>query len=112
MAATGFTREQVRGWRDGADGFFHWLKDVKPRVPSSRGGFEVFHPVDFQMAAVRDALARKDNGDWKYTTIAFSFPRRHSKTTLMALLVLWRFTTRATQNIVCLATSERQITAT
>lgn len=112
MAATGFTREQVRGWRDGADGFFHWLKDVKPRVPSSRGGFEVFHPVDFQMAAVRDALARKDNGDWKYTTIAFSFPRRHSKTTLMALLVLWRFTTRATQNIVCMATSERQIMAT
>ena len=107
-----FTKAQVQGWRQGADGFFRWLEDVKPRVPSARGGFEIFSPVDFQRNAVRDALAQKPDGSWVYTTIALSFPRRHSKTTLMALLVLWRFTTQTTQNIVAMATSERQITAT
>lgn len=112
MAKVAFTREQVQSWRQGAAGFFRWLDDVKPRVPSARGGFEVFTPVEFQREAVRDALAQKPDGSWKYTTIVFSFPRRHSKTTLMALLVLWRFTTQATQNIVAMATTEKQITAT
>ena len=112
MASAKFTKTQVRRWRDGADGFFAWLEDVKPRVPSARGGFEAFTPVDFQVDAIRAALAQKPDGSWKYTTIIFSFPRRHSKTTLMALLVLWRFTTQPTQNIVAMATSERQITAT
>ncbi len=108
-----FSKSQIQSWRTGgADGFFAWLEDIQPRIPSARGGFEIFHPEKFQIDAVRDALEQTETGDWKYTTIAFSFPRRHSKTVLMALLVLWRFTTQRTQNIVSMATNERQATAT
>lgn len=107
-----FTEKQIRGWQNGADGFFAWLEDIKPMVPSFRGGFELFKPAEFQIQTIRDALQQDDKGNWKYQTIVFSFPRRHSKTTLMALLVLWRFTTRHTQNIICLASSERQSIST
>lgn len=108
-----FTKKQIQSWTANTpEAFFAWLGDIQPRVPSARGGHAVFVPEPFQRDAIRDALATDDAGDWRYTTIAFSFPRRHSKTTLMALLVLWRFTTRTTQNIVCMASNERQSVAT
>ena len=53
-------------------------------------------------------LARKRNRDFKYLTIGMTWPRRHSKTTLAALLVLWRLTTREGENIVSQANSEKQ----
>ena len=108
-----FTKKQVQSWTaNSPEAFFAWLEDIQPRVPSARGGYAVFVPEPFQRDAIRDALATNDAGDWKYTTIAFSAPRRHGKTILAALLVLWRFTTRPTQNIVCMATNERQTVAT
>ncbi|NCC58139.1 MAG: hypothetical protein EOM17_10985, partial [Synergistales bacterium] len=88
----GFTSKDVLAWRQGAEGFLKWVEDVKPRIPSKKGGFEVFKPTGFQVEAVRDALAQDASGKWLHQTIAFSFPRRHSKTTLNALLVVWRFT--------------------
>lgn len=103
-----FTADQVRSWRNGADGFLQWVRDVQPRIPARKGGFAVFVPAEFQEEAIREALEQVD-GKWKYQTIAFSFPRRHSKTTLMALLVVWRFTLHGPgENIVCMANSERQ----
>lgn len=101
------TAELVRQWRAGANGFFKWLEDVKPRVPGSRSQFVVFEPVDFQREALQAALSR-DGENWKYQTICFSFPRRHSKTTLNALLVIWRFMLWPNENIKILANSERQ----
>ncbi len=103
-----FTKEQVSAWRSGAAGFLAWLADIQPRIPSARSGFEVFRPEPFQEQAIREALTQNPDGTWKYGTLAFSMPRRHSKTVLCALLCLWRFTTRPTENIVCLANSERQ----
>ncbi len=99
------TKEKIKKWRNGAEGFLEWVDEVKPMIPSSRGGFEVFKPVDFQIEAISKALEREENGNWKYQTIAFSFPRRHSKSTLNALLVLWRFTNFITENIIVLANS-------
>lgn len=107
-----YTRERVRAWRQGADGFFAWLADIKPFIPSFKGGYELFVPEQFQVDALRRALECDSDGNFKFRTIIFSFPRRHSKTTLNALLVLWRFTTRITENICCMATSERQSQAT
>lgn len=105
----GFTSKDVRAWRQGAEGFLKWVSDVKPRIPSKKGGFEVFKPADFQVEAVRDALAQDEAGRWLHQTIAFSFPRRHSKTTLNALLVVWRFTLFGpNENIKVMANSERQ----
>ena len=103
-----FTTDPVRAWRNGAAGFLQWVRDVQPRIPARKGGFAVFVPADFQEEAIREALAQVE-GRWRYQTIAFSFPRRHSKTTLMALLVCWRFTLFGPgENIVVMANSERQ----
>lgn len=102
------TREQLKAWRNGAEGFLQWVEDVKPCVPTSRGKFEPFVPEQFQRDFVTRALATDSNGDFKHGTIVFSFPRRHSKTTLAALLCLWRFTTRQGENILALANSRTQ----
>ncbi|WP_027186723.1 hypothetical protein [Desulfovibrio cuneatus] len=103
-----FTKAQVISWREGAEGFLRWVDDVKPRIPGRQGGPIVFVPEDFQVDAVRRALALKPDGTFKYQTIILSFPRRHSKTTLAALLVLWRFFTKPGENIVYLTNSEKQ----
>ena len=104
----GFTPSQVRAWRDGADGFLQWIADIEPRVPGSKGTFEIFRPEPFQADAIRAALRRNQDGTFKYITIALSFPRRHSKTTIMALLSLWRLCNFANENQICIANSERQ----
>ena len=77
-------------------------------VPGPRGVPVIYEPEPFQEQAVRKLLARKRNGDFKYTTIGLTWPRRHSKTTLAALLVLWRLTTRVNENILAMANSEKQ----
>ena len=101
------TAEKIRQWRNDADGFFQWLEDVKPMVAGPSAAFVPFELCDFQREAIRSALAR-EGGHWKYQTIVFSFPRRHSKTTLMALLVLWRFLLFPNQNIKVLSNSQQQ----
>ena len=103
-----FTQDQVKSWRNGAEGFLQWIEDIEPRIPSSRNTYEKFQLEPFQADAIRDALVKKPGGTYKHITIAFSFPRRHSKTTLMALICLWRLCNFANENQVCIANTERQ----
>ncbi len=107
-----FTKAQVLAWRDGAPGFFRWVADIKPRVLTHRGRYEPIELAPFQTEALTRALERRPDGQWRYTTLGFSFPRRHSKTILCALLVLWRFTLFPNENIVIMANSERQTLST
>ena len=106
------TPARMKRWRNGANGFLEWVADVKPMIPSARGGFEVFHPTPMQEQAIRAALKRNADGKWTYTTIVLCWPRRHSKTIVNALLVLWRFTCWQTQTIKVLANAERQVLST
>ena len=106
------TTEQVRAWRNGADGFLQWVKDTQPRVLNSRNRYEVFTPLPFQEAAIRGALRQRPDGRWQYLTIGFTMPRRHSKTVLCALLAIWRFSLWENENIINLANSENQAKAT
>jgi hypothetical protein len=101
-------RLKVQEWRNGADGFFLWIEDVQPRIPSARGGFEIFRPEPFQEREIRRALSVQN----PFGTIVFCWPRRHSKTLVSALIVLWRFFNWPTQNIKVLANSERQVVST
>lgn len=103
-----FNLEQVRSWQAGADGFLQWVADIQPRVPGSRGPAIIFTPETFQVEAVRRLLRRKRNGDFFYQTLGLTWPRRHSKTTIAALLCLWRLCTRVNENVICLSNSERQ----
>lgn len=103
------TPQKIKSWlKPNGEGFLQWLDDIKPKIPSAKGGFEQFKLEDFQEEFIRQALATREDGVFRYQTIVISLPRRHSKTTLMALLVLWRFTTRTTENIVVLSNSQRQ----
>ena len=106
------TKELIRQWQDGADGFFQWLDDIQPRILTSKGRYAPIQLAPFQVEAIRAAMKRRPDGTWKYTTIAFSFPRRHSKTLLMALMVIWRFTLNPNENIVVLSNSEKQSLST
>lgn len=106
--STTFTREQVQSWQAGADGFLQWVRDIRPQVPGPRGPAITFTPETFQVEAVRRLLRRKRNADYMYQTIGLTWPRRHSKTTIAALLCLWRLTTKINENIICLSNSERQ----
>ena len=106
------TKDKIKAWQDGAEGFLQWIADIRPHILTARGRYEPITLADFQIKAITEALARRPDGQWKYTTIAFSFPRRHSKTILLALLVIWRFTLNPNENIVILSNSEKQSIST
>ncbi|MBO1022921.1 hypothetical protein IPV08_23470 [Methylobacterium sp. SD274] len=89
-------------WQEGSKGFFRWLDDVKPMVPSSKGGFERYVPGPLERAELVKAL------DGDYRTVVFCWPRRHGKTLAAALIITWRMMSRRTQNVAMIANSERQ----
>jgi hypothetical protein len=99
-------KAKIERWLGGADGFLNWIDDVKPLIPSDRGGFEPYVPDDAIRAAIRKAL------DGGFHTLIFCWPRRHGKTVICTLIVVWRFLTRRTQSIAIVANSERQSTDT
>jgi len=93
----------IKSWQQPtADGFFRWLDDVRPQVPSSKGGFETFVPGPQEREEIRKAL------DGNYRTVVFCWPRRHGKTLVSALIICWRFLTRQTQTVGIVANSEKQ----
>lgn len=96
----------VASWKEGSKGFFKFLDDVKPVVRSSRGGFIPFVPGPRERAEIERAL------DGDYSTLVFSWPRRHGKTATSVMIILWRFLTRRTENIAIVANSEKQVVDT
>lgn len=100
------TVSQIERWRQpGSAGFLAFLADVEPRIPSGgKGGGFIKYTIPND--EVRAAIERALDGD--FSTVVFSFPRRHGKTVLSALIIVWRFLTRRTQNIGIVANSERQ----
>ncbi len=97
---------KVASWLNGSAGFFQWLDDVKPLVPSAKGGYEIFQPGPLERIEIIKAI----DGDFR--TIVFCWPRRHGKTLVAALIIVWRFLTRKTQTIGIIANSEKQIVDT
>jgi hypothetical protein len=97
----------IATWRDGSKGFFQFLDDVQPRVPSGRGGYVPFVPGPVERAEIERAL----EGD-KISVAVFSWPRRHGKTVTNAMIIVWRFLTRPNENIAVVANSEKQVTDT
>lgn len=92
----------ITKWRHGSAGFFRWIEDVRPMVPSAKGGFEVYVPGPRERAELEKAL------DGDYRTIVLCWPRRHGKTLATALIIAWRFLTRRTQTVAMVANSEKQ----
>lgn len=97
----------IASWRDGSKGFFQFLDDVQPRVPSGRGGYVPFVPGPAERAEIARAL-----DDDAISVAVFCWPRRHGKTLTSAMVIIWRFLTRPTENIAVVANSEKQVVDT
>jgi hypothetical protein len=70
--------------------FFQWLDDVKPHVPSAKGGYEIYEPGPLERIEIIKAI----DGDFR--TVVFCWPRRHGKTLVATLIIVWRFLIRKT----------------
>lgn len=78
------------------------MADFKPRVPSEKGGYRDAEFSERERAEITRAL------DGDHGTIVFCWPRRHGKTVASALIIVWRFLTRQTQDIAIVANSTTQ----
>lgn len=96
--------ERLRRWRQpGSAGFFAFLDDVKPMIPSDKGGYQPYTiPSDLVRLELQLAL------DGPHSTIVLCWPRRHGKTVVSALIIVWRFLTRQTEAIGIVANSAKQ----
>jgi hypothetical protein len=83
------------------------LDDVQPRVRSSTGGFIPFQPGPRERAEIAKALDGKD-----ISIAIFCWPRRHGKSVTSAMIIVWRFLTRATEMTAVVANSEKQVVDT
>ena len=96
-------KDRIDRWRGGSEGFFKFLDDVKPMIPSSKGGYEVY---EVPSEHIRQEIAKALDGD--FSTLVFCWPRRHGKTVVTSLIIIWRFLSRRTQEIAIVSNSERQ----
>lgn len=97
----------IAGWRDGSKGFFQFCDDVQPHVPSGSGGYIRFRTGPVERAEIAKAL--DGNG---VSVAVFCWPRRHGKTLTSAMIIVWRFLSRPSENIAVVANSEKQVTST
>ena len=97
----------IASWRSGSAGFFRFLADVQPRVPSGNGGFVPFVPGKRERAEIARALDTVG-----VSVTCFVWPRRHGKTLTSAMLIVWRFMTLPGENIAVVANSEKQVVDT
>lgn len=97
----------IASWRDGSEGFFRFLAEVEPRVPSSTGGFVPFVPGPRERTEITRALDGKD-----VSVAVFCWPRRHGKTLTSAIIIVWRFLTKPAENVAVVANSEKQVVDT
>ena len=96
----------IERWnRKGAEGFFNWLSDIQPHIINSNNRYEIFTPESWQDKTIK-AMLKVEGSNWIHSLIVLIWPRRHSKSTLFALIVLWLFTSRNNYTIQCLGNSE------
>jgi hypothetical protein len=103
---------QVRWSRPGVRGFAAWFKDIKPRVLTARNTYEPIKLTRTQIEAVKQILAVDDAGKLKHSISLLVWARRHGKSTLFALVVLWLFTTRRHITIQLLGNSSDHVRKT
>jgi hypothetical protein len=81
----------VRWNRPGINGFSQWYKDFKPQVLTSRSTYDEIKLTKVQGTYLKEALAVTPEGRLKHSLCLNISPRRHGKSVLHALIVLWLF---------------------
>ncbi|MGB0748176.1 MAG: hypothetical protein ACPGO3_05480 [Magnetospiraceae bacterium] len=102
------TDNPITRWRKpGFEGFENFLTEIQPMIPGDAGRFVPYTiPSDRVRSEIKAAL------DGKHHTVVFCWPRRHGKTVVSALIIVWRFLTRTGENIAIVSNSVRQTTDT
>lgn len=93
-------------------GFEAWLADVQPRILLADNRYGDFELEPWQRDILADALACDDHGQFLHAMAVTRMPRRHSKSTLWALVILWIATSRENWTISLLGNSELHSTRT
>lgn len=110
VKATRDTRETfediLESWQGGENGFNQWLKDVEPRILVRNGQTEVFSPTDEQARLIKETLRLRPDGGFQRSISLSIQPRRHGKSTVNTLIVLWLFTSRRNFTVQLLGASE------
>lgn len=82
-------------WNEpGPLGFWAWVEDVKPRVIGHDSKYHAWEPTVKQREAVNDILSADDQDRFIHSMSLLIEPRRHGKSTVFALIVLWLTTSR------------------
>jgi len=98
--------EKLKTWQGGYSGFTQWLSDIKPRILTRSNRYEVFKPIPKQRKIIKNIL-QTDRQQRFTNTISLNIePRRHGKSTIFALIVLWLFTSRQNFSIQLTAATE------
>ena len=78
----------------GPAGFWNWCDDIRPRVLTRSNRYEVWEPTADQQDVVNQALAVDDDGRFIHSLSLNIQPRRHGKSCVFALLIIWLTTSR------------------
>ena len=86
-------KQKIDLWSEGEKGFWRWVRDVKPRVLHRSNLYEKFQPTERQKEVVRAVFKRGQDGRLESSIVLNTEPRRHGKSTVFAVLVLYFLTT-------------------
>lgn len=75
------------------EAFYAWLEDIKPRILTRSGKYEVFVPTD-QQREIISAVFTTDGDRLKHSMVIDLEPRRHGKSTTLAIIMLFFFCAR------------------
>jgi len=87
-------RKSERWQENTPESFYNWIEDIQPRVLTRSGRYEVFQPTEEQTKTIKAVFETDRNGFLKHSMILDIEPRRHGKSTVYALIVLFFFTAR------------------
>lgn len=101
------TEEILAAWNEpGAAGFYRWLEDVRPCILKADNLYSPVELEDWQHAIIRGVLAVDEAGSVQHSLSLVVTPRRHGKTNIFALIVLWLFTSRQNYTFQVLGNTE------
>jgi hypothetical protein len=100
-------KHNVALWRGGSAGFLRWLEDVQPRILNHK---KQWVPFEFPSEEIKAEVCAAI--DSPAGTVVWCWPRRHGKTLISALVIVWRFTVNANEAIGLISNSKTQTVST
>ena len=98
--------ERIKLWQGGEHGFYQWLDDIQPRILTRSNKYEKFVPTARQKKFIKRVLTTDKAGRFKHSISMNVEPRRHGKSTVFSLIVLWLFTSRLNFTVQLLGSTE------